>query len=68
MWAAVYDSTVQKRAKKGKWNMLIGSGTHSDDILGPQKYISCRWPYKARKICYTKSLNLKNCPGAPPDP
>ena len=48
--------------------MLIGSGTHSDDILGPQKYISCRWPYKARKICYTKSLNLKNCPGAPPDP
>ena len=40
----------------------------SDDISCRKKYISCRRPHKSRKICYTEKMNLKNCPGAPPDP
>ena len=40
----------------------------SDDISCRKKYISCRRPHKSRKICYTEKPNLKNRPGAPPDP
>ena len=40
----------------------------SDDISCRKKYISCRRPHKSRKICYTEEMNLKNRPGAPPDP
>ena len=56
------------RAENGRkrgWNVDRG---RSDDISCRKKYISCRRPHKARKRCYTEELNLKNCPGAPPDP
>ena len=55
---------AKNRRKRG-WNVDRGC---SDDISCQIKDVSCRRPHKSRKICYTENPNLKNCPGAPPDP
>ena len=51
-----------KRAEY-KW-MLTGG--RSGDISCQKKDVLCRWPRKARKICYLEHTKLENCPGAPP--
>ena len=46
-----------------KW-MLTGG--RSGDVSCQKKDVSCRWPRKARKICYLEHAKLENCPGTPP--
>ena len=50
----VYDFIAKKEAGYGR---NVGRG-RSDDISCRKKDVSCRRPRKARKICYTGSVNL----------